>query len=132
MVLLRRNAKKELCKGNEIMPSESDRSFYPTPKDISNHMISQNFFLSKLDQQDLLHKVNEWKQEDKEASYYLRLYEMNLSDNKSVETQHFPFVSQESWQKRLIAVVPNSFIQQYKFFSVEKQTTNTNVYASLT
>ena len=74
MVSLRRYVKKELCKGNEIMPSESDKSFYPTPKDISNHiyMTSQKNKFSKLDQQDLLHKINEWKQEDKEASYFLR------------------------------------------------------------
>jgi len=50
-------------------PCQDNRAYYPTNSDISNQMQ-----LSKLDQENLAIKVNEWKQSKKGANIHFRPY----------------------------------------------------------
>ena len=58
-----------------ITPLSTDRAFYPMPRDIKNHIGNAKSLLelSKLDQENLHLKIEEWKKVST-TKHYLRLY----------------------------------------------------------
>ena len=76
-----------LSKQHGINPLETDRSFYPTLRDIQNHIYKskKQLELSALDQENLRLKIQEWKRDKPESLFYFRPYIKNQSvDEKEV------------------------------------------------
>ena len=65
-----------LPKQHGINPVETDRSFYPTLRDIQNHIYKskKQLELSALDQENLRLKIQEWKRDKSESLFYFRPY----------------------------------------------------------
>ena len=63
-----------LC--SDALPSQSDRSYFPTSNDISNHvyLTKKSLELSKLDQENLEKKIEKWKVSDPKSTFYFRPY----------------------------------------------------------
>ena len=84
---LRRFVKADLFKDRIEKPFETNQSFYPTPKDVANHVymaISRHKY-PKLDQDELEHRIEDWKKEDPDSYCYLRKYEtakLNEMENR--------------------------------------------------
>ena len=72
---LDRYVRKEIFSGEQLPPTTS-RRFFPLKRDISNHMYIARMKLrfSKIDQENLFHKVSEWKKEHPEDNFYFRPY----------------------------------------------------------
>ena len=71
-----------LCKEIGHKPNPHDRAFYPLKQDNINHigMAKRAIDLSKFDQENLQIKVEQWKKEDENSSFYYRpLDEDNLN-----------------------------------------------------
>jgi len=97
-------------------PCQDDRAYYPTNSDISNHIFKARaqMQLSKLDQENLAIKVNEWKQSKKGANIYFRPYRRKAAqlhqeqcneshDSVSMEyEQTLLWAYQEPWQQDLM------------------------------
>ncbi len=66
----------DLAKELGTRPLHNDRSFYPTLSDIRNHIqpAKRHIELSKLDQEQLRLKVEEWKKTNPSAYYFFRPY----------------------------------------------------------
>ena len=77
----------ELAKKLGFKPNEHDRAFYPDIMDIKNHVYraKRALELSKLDQENLRLKVNEWAANDTENNFYLRPY-VEASDASKKDT----------------------------------------------
>ena len=71
-----------LCANNR--PDPDDRAYYPTPRDLQNHIYKAKraLQLSKLDQHNLSLKIDEWKT-DQNSSFYFRPYSMTESGDKT-------------------------------------------------
>ena len=125
MLHLRRYVKNDLFKGKDEKPPESDRSYYPTSKDVSNHIhiaiTKQKYF--KMDQDELERRIEKWKEEDPLTYFFLRKYE-DHEENEVVEEKEevkgnaknkscnakkgFLYVSQEKWQRELLIKYGNT------------------------
>lgn len=89
--------KHDLPRERGITPLTSDRAFYPLPNDIKNHVgtAKSALDLSKLDQENLRLKVEEWHKTSPQSSHYFRpfikpvLEDLVLSGKKSV-ANHVP------------------------------------------
>ena len=81
-------------------PCTTDRAYYPTVIDINNHVTKAKsaLQLSKLDQQNLHLKVQEWEKTNPDAKHCFRPY--RSTDNK--ESQSLLWVHQEKWQRDLL------------------------------
>ncbi|VDI02153.1 Hypothetical predicted protein [Mytilus galloprovincialis] len=91
--------KKELAIEDKTIPS---RRFYPTDKDIRNHMdtTKNKFRFSKDDQTNLEHLVQGWTKTFPDDNFYLRTCLHGPEDKTSDEK--FVFVHRSRWQKRLL------------------------------
>ncbi|XP_063440606.1 uncharacterized protein LOC134721481 isoform X2 [Mytilus trossulus] len=91
--------KKELEIEDQTIPS---RRFYPTDKDIRNHMdtTKNKFRFSKDDQTNLEHLVQGWTKTFPDDNFFLRTCLHGPEDRTSDEK--FVFVHQSRWQKRLL------------------------------
>ena len=78
-------------------PCRTDRAYYPTVTDINNHVTKAKsaLQLSKLDQQNLHLKVQEWEKTNPDAKHYFQPY--RSTDNE--ESQSLLWVHQEKWQR---------------------------------
>ena len=106
-MLLRKYVKEELFKDKEHKPSELDRSFYPLDRDITNHihLAIARQKTSNIDQEELINRIEKWKAEDPNSSYFFRPYswEDNATESeKNVNKNNLLFVHQEEWQKVLL------------------------------
>lgn len=74
-----------LSKQHGINPNETDRSFYPTLRDIQNHIYKskKQLELSALDQENLRLKIQEWKRDKSESLFYFRPYKKNQSTSET-------------------------------------------------
>ena len=72
--MLRNYVVHTLCP--DASPSESDRSYYPSSSDISNHvyLAKKALELSKLDQENLEKKIEKWKAYNPKSAFYFRPY----------------------------------------------------------
>ena len=70
-----------LAKQHGINPVETDRSFYPTLRDIQKHIYKskKQLELSALDQENLRLKIQEWKRDKSESLFYFRPYKKSQS-----------------------------------------------------
>ena len=118
-----------------IIPLLSDRAFYPLPVDIRNHVgiAKSTLELSKLDQENLRLKVEEWKKGIPQPFHYFRPYtkprqaesQDMLKSNLNNGSQEFKdgempqttstdsmqsllWVHQENWQKELLVKYGNT------------------------
>ena len=104
-------------------PSESNRAYYPTSTDIKNHVYSAKRAqeLSKLDQDNLKLKIEQWKKENPATMFYYRPYaltETELQDNHEGTTddqqeffsQTLLYVHQEHWQQELLRRYGNTIV----------------------
>ena len=120
-----------------LTPSVTDRSFYPMPCDIRNHIskAKKALELSKLDQENLKLKIEDWKRSSPSSNHFFRPY-IKKSDLKnerqsaSAETQSdvinlnneedgfqgstdecsqtFLWIHQEKWQRDLLVKFGNT------------------------
>ena len=95
-----------------LRPSILNRSFYPTNKDIMNHIYKAitKHKLSKLDQVNLQRMIDEWTKKDPTSKFFLRMCTArNNSEilDQSQQTQKLLYVHQEQWQQRLMVKYGN-------------------------
>ena len=91
--ILRNYVSHTLC--IDILPSDSDRSYYPTNTDISNHVYQAKRCseLSKLDQENLDKKIDGWKSLNVNSKFYFRPYienEKEINGNISETSSKAP------------------------------------------
>lgn len=72
--LLRSYVQKEINDSNIINPCETDRSYFPTTRDIYNsvHAALVTGRYSQFDQENLLQKIEEWKKQNPENVFHFR------------------------------------------------------------
>lgn len=117
-----------------IAPSLSNRAFYPMPCDIENHVskAKKALQLSKLDQENLRLKIEEWRKSSPSSSHYFRPYikKQDVNDGQSTAmtssnteaqpntsnddhfaseyTQTLLWIHQEKWQQDLLVKYGNT------------------------
>ena len=107
-------------------PSENNRAYYPTNTDINNHVYSAKRAqeLSKLDQENLNLKIEQWKNESPATMFYYRPYttvengqgngqhiddEYVMADKQDF-SQTLLYVHQEHWQQQLLNRYGNTIV----------------------
>ena len=97
----------------DFKPDLTDRSYYPTSTDIRNHIYKAQRAcqLSKLDQENLHLKMEQWKKENPKSLFHFRPYKevelTKMDDNEtpqdeSLSSQTLLYVHQEPWQQDLL------------------------------
>ena len=83
-------------------PSEDDRAFYPSDKDIQNHiyMAKKARLLSNLDQENLHLQIEKWRKECVTSLHFFRPY--SEGDENDADKQCLLWVHQEKWQQELL------------------------------
>ena len=88
------------------LPCEMDRAYYPTITDVNNHISKAKtaLQLSKLDQQNLHLKVQEWQESNPDSKHFFRPYKSSQDENNQEqnEPQSLLWVHQEKWQRELL------------------------------
>lgn len=109
---------KELCPTD--LPNRDDRAYYPTNHDLSNHIhkAKSQLQLSKLDQENLGLKIDEWKKNSPDSKLYFRPYKkkspkqqlemVNTEDEVTEYEQTLLWIHQESWQQDLLIKYGNT------------------------
>ena len=89
--ILRNYVVHTLC--SDVLPSQSDRSYFPTSNDISNHvyLAKKSLELSKLDQENLEKKIEKWKVSNPKSTFYFRPYIEVKVEESDESVSHFPF-----------------------------------------
>ena len=79
-----------LC--SDVLPSQSDRSYFPTSNDISNHvyLVKKSLELSKHDQENLEKKIEKWKVSNPKSTFYFRPYIEVKVEESDESVSHFP------------------------------------------
>ena len=74
--MIKHYSDNELAKQLGFKPNQHDRAFYPDVIDIKNHVYNAKrvLELSKIDQENLRLKVNEWEADDTENNFFLPIY----------------------------------------------------------
>lgn len=88
--ILRNYVVHTLC--SDVLPSQSDRSYFPTSNDISNHvyLAKKSLELSKLDQENLEKKIEKWKVSNPKSTFYFRPYIEAKVEESDESVSHFP------------------------------------------
>ena len=111
---LKHYVKHILCP--DPQPDITDRAYYPTTGDIQNHVYKaqRHCQLSKLDQENLQLRIEQWKMENPQTQFHFRPYKESSppadKDNHLPEgdgadngyTQTLLYVHQEPWQQQLL------------------------------
>ena len=114
---LKQFVKCELFPG-QTPPPITNRRFYPTDVDVRNHMYraSVKKLLSKVDQENLQRKIENWREEHPEDSFYFRSSALSTSataetgsetDETCEQTEELLFAHQTAWQKHLMNLYGN-------------------------
>ena len=114
---LKQFVKSELFPG-QIPPAITNRCFYPTDVDVRNHMYraSVKKMLSKVDQENLQRKIENWREEHPEDSFYFRPSAVSTSPTTKrgsetgetcEHTEELLFAHQTAWQKQLMNLYGN-------------------------
>ena len=101
-----------LCANNP--PDPDDRAYYPTPRDLQNHIYKAKraHQLSKLDQHNLKLKIDQWKT-DQHSLFYFRPYSVK-ENSQDVNTeipelqQNLLWVHQTKWQREMLVKYGNT------------------------
>ena len=102
-----------LAPETEIIPDEANRSYFPTTKDIQNHVYSAQkaLELSKFDQENLSLKIKQWQKETPSSNYYFRPHkDTNPSVLEHEKIENLLYVHQEKWQAELLARYGNRIV----------------------
>ena len=128
---VRRHIKSYVCKDlfkDQTPPSQNNRRFFPTKRNIRNHIYLATIRLrfSKIDQDNLEHKIKEWERENPSDKFFFRKYsnakpssviEKDLARSKdtdefetvedvkidqSASENRLLFIHQTAWQRRLL------------------------------
>ncbi|XP_066925961.1 uncharacterized protein, partial [Clytia hemisphaerica] len=100
------------------MPSKDNRRYYPKKTDIRSYVYraAMKLRFSKVDQEELDHRVKEWKKEQPEDSFFYRRYggeDIPVYNEKGEKVDSLPkgkrllFVHQTKRQRRLLAKYGN-------------------------
>ena len=99
-------------------PDPDDRAYYPTIRDLRNHIYKAKkaLELSKLDQQNLKLKIEEWEKYQRESMFYFRPFVKseeykveNLVDTTEEEFQQsLLWVHQTKWQREILGKYGNT------------------------
>ena len=99
---------------SDFKPDLTDRSYYPTSTDVRNHVYKAQKAcqLSKLDQENLQLKIEQWKKENPDSLFHFCPYkEVELTNEDDVNSpgqdgssapQTLLYVHQEPWQQDLL------------------------------
>ena len=89
------------------IPDPSNRKFYPTKKDLQNHIANSILSLKtcKDDQEALRRKIEIWQRDSPDTKFYYRTCSPADEDQQLKQSQNVTFllVHQEQWQQRLLA-----------------------------
>eukprot|EP00118_Oscarella_pearsei_P020655 m.225282 g.225282 ORF g.225282 m.225282 type:complete len:131 (+) comp40012_c0_seq27:386-778(+) len=82
-------------------------AFHPSTTDIQNHIYKAKaaLQLSKLDQENLRHKITIWESCNPDSLFYYQPY---IQHEAEAESQPFMYVHQEKWQRDLLARYGNT------------------------
>ena len=91
----------------ETKPELTDRAYFPTTVDVRNHIYKAQRAcqLSKLDQENLKLKVEQWRKDSPGSSFFFCPYKEAEEENggtKESFEQNLLYVHQEPWQKDLL------------------------------
>ena len=88
----------------EELFSYLNNAFYPSNKDIKNHIYraQANLRMSKLDQENLLIKMKEWETKSPSSNFHFRPHSINGDTSNNLL-----FVHQEKWQQDLLVKYGN-------------------------
>ena len=102
--LLLRETIRAKFKDQEIQPTSWNSMYFPSDRDIRNHMYMANkkMKLDQLDQCNLQKQIGNWKEEDKRRCFYLRTIKEYESENKKSDKNTFLYIHQEHWQQELM------------------------------
>lgn len=101
-------------------PVAGDRAFYPLNEDIRNHVskAKRALELSKYDQENVRLKIEEWKKDAPQSSFFFRPFrstpwtEHSTDDIKArgewVSEETLLYIQQEEWQKELLTCYGNT------------------------
>ena len=130
--MLRNYVKHTVSVQLSISPSHTDRSFYPMPCDIRNHVskAKRALQLSKLDQENLKLKIEEWQKSAPSSNHFFRPYikksDMQVDqDGQTSSSDHvqssascddvpddcsqtFLWIHQEKWERDLLVKYGNT------------------------
>ena len=83
-------------------PSEDNRVFYPTDKDIQNHiyMAKKARLLLNLDQENLHLQIEKWRKKCNTSLHFFRPY--SEGDENGDNKQSLLWIHQEKWQQQLL------------------------------
>lgn len=110
---------KYLSKELGRKPHLGDRAFYPLSEDIRNHVskAKRALELSKYDQENLRLKIDEWKNNNPQSSFFFRPFRSTsqteqTDDIKTCSEQTMEetllYIQQEDWQKELLTRYGNT------------------------
>ena len=98
-------------------PDPDDRAYYPTIRDLRNHIYKAKkaLELSKLDQENLKLKIEEWKKSQPDSAFhfqpFIKTEQLEEKSNDSAEEefqQSLLWVHQTQWQKEILAKYGNT------------------------
>lgn len=98
-------------------PDPDDRAYHPTIRDLRNHIYKakKSLELSKLDQQNLKLKIEEWAKSQPESSFHFRPFVRSeeceveyLGKPEQEFQQSLLWVHQTKWQKEILAKYGNT------------------------
>ena len=87
-----------------ITPLTSDRAFYPLPNDIKNHVVNAKsaLELSKLDQENLRLKVEEWHKISPQSSHFFRPFiKHKQEDSENQPPSNITCISKNCWDEQV-------------------------------
>ncbi len=88
-----------------VQADQDDRAYYPILSDIQNHIYSakKGMEFSKLDQENLHKKIQQWDEGSKPSTHHFRPY-----TNTEEDGQPLLWIHQEEWQKHILAKYGNT------------------------
>ena len=113
--------KHDLCRDSP--PDPNDRAYHPSNSDIKNHIYraKSKLQLSKLDQENLRLKINEWRKSSPTTMFFFRPFKkkeaekimkeiQNISETQSLNEfdQSLLYIHQEKWQQDLLLKYGNT------------------------
>ncbi|KAK3745279.1 hypothetical protein QZH41_003744 [Actinostola sp. cb2023] len=96
----------DLLVNASVKPTQFDRAYYPSLKDVQNHVyiaVKKKIY-DLLDQENLKEKINEWKKEGNHNFVFREGTKPDDNDDIGEQSQstRFLFVHQEKWQRDLL------------------------------
>lgn len=112
-------------------PNPDDRAYYPTIRDIQNHVYKAKkaLDLSKFDQQNLKMKIEAWEEQDPQSNFFFRPFvkaenhKEEFNDDKTLPhefEQPLLWVHQTKWQQEMLIKYGNTMTLMDATYKVTK------------